>query len=408
MADHSEPDSSPVVLQHEQVWFASYPYEWPPEMLFAAGELTLELAAEALKQGFCLKDATPFNVLFRGPKPVFIDILSFEKRDPRDPRWLPYAQFLRMFALPLLMNRERGLRTDEVFISHPDGLQPEEVYRRLHWLTRIRPPFLTAVSIPTHLTRRVDPDDRKLYSGHRTEAPEKAEFILRVRLRRARKLLSSAKPAEERKSQWSSYLNDLSYSSEEFAAKSEIVKKWLSDLTPRTVLDVGCNTGHFSEIAARTGAAVVAIDLDPVVVGRLWRRALANDLDILPLAVNLARPTPAMGWHNAEYPSFLARANGAFDVVLLLAVVHHMLVTERVPLSEIVSLCAELTKSYLILEYVSKNDPMFQRLTRGRASLHQDFTQQSFEAACRQRFVIVEKVAVKGDLRWLYLLQKRD
>lgn len=403
-----EPGSADVVLQHERVWFASYPYEWPAEMLFVAAELTLEIATDALKEGFCLKDATPYNILFRGPKPVFVDVLSFEKRDPNDPRWLPYAQFVRTFALPLLMNRDSGVRTDEIFLPRPDGLQPEEVYRGLPWLKRIRPPFLTTVSIPTCLTRRVDPDDQKLYTGYRSEPADKAEFVFRMGLRRAGKLLERVKPPQARVSNWSSYLDDFSYSSDEFHAKSTAVERWVGQFKPASVLDAGCNTGHFSEIAARSGAKVVAVDVDPVVVGQSWQRAAHNNLDILPLIVNLARPTPAVGWRNAEYASFLARSEGAFDMALFLAVAHHLLVTERIPLREIVDLCAELTKSYVVIEYVSKDDPMFQRLTRGRAALHENFTQESFEATCQQRFAILEKLPVKKNLRWLYLLQRRD
>src|SRR5207248_8367298 len=170
----------------------------------------------------------------------------------------------------------------------------------------------------------------------------------------------------ERDSIWSSYISNLSYSSEDFREKSELVRTWASDLRPSTVLDVGCNTGHFSEIAAKSGARVVGIDLDPVAVGLTWRRAMAGDLDILPLVINLARPSPATGWRNAEYPSFLQRATGSFDMIMMLAVLHHLLVTDRIPLIEIVDLCAELTNRHLVMEYVSKDDPLFQQLTRGR------------------------------------------
>ncbi len=402
----SESAAALSIFEHERVWFPSYAYEWPPEMLFAAGDLTLELATAALEQGFGLKDATPFNVLFRGPKPVFVDVLSFEKRQAGDPRWLPYAQFLRTFAFPLLLAKEFGIRTDAIFISRPEGLEPEEVYRRLNWAKRIRPPFLSAASIPTWLTKRVSPDDKKLYKTAHLGSPEKAKFVLEMRFRSARRLLARAKPRPERSSTWSSYLDHLSYSPQEFNAKSEIVSKWMSEVKPAAVLDAGCNTGHFSEIAAKAGARVVAIDLDPVVVGRTWQRASAANLDILPLVVNLARPSPAVGWRNAEYPSFLQRTTGCFDTVMMLALLHHLLVTERIPLLEIVDLAAELTKDFLVIEYVSKSDPMFQRLTRGREALHADFTQEVFEAACRRRFTIQEKRPVKGDLRWMYLLRK--
>ncbi len=395
------------VVEHERVWFPSYPYEWPPEMLFTSGELTLEIAQTSLRQNFGLKDATPYNVLFRGPKPVFVDVLSFEKRDPADPTWLPSAQFERMFLLPLLMNQRFGMRTDQIFLSHADGLTPEEVYRYCTWPQRLRPPFLTTVSMPSWLGKRAKEDDGRLYSPKRSENPEKARFILESQLRRLGRLLRSVRPKKV-DSVWSSYNETLSYADEEFRRKSDLVKKWISQAAPRTVFDMGCNTGHFSEIAARAGARVLASDLDPAVVGETWRRASAANLDILPLVVNAARPTPAVGWRNAEYTSFLERATGQFDLVMMLALVHHLLVTERIPLAEIVGIAADLTTSNAIVEFVPKEDPLFRRLTRGREALHETITQEVFEAACQERFHLVEKQPVKGNLRWLYLLRKRN
>lgn len=394
------------VVEHERVWFASYPYEWPPEMLYAAGELTLELAQTMLDDSFGLKDATPYNVLFSGTKPVFVDVLSFEKRTPGDPRWLPYGQFVRMFLLPLLMSKEFGTSAAQIFLSHRDGLEPEEVYPHTAWLQRLRSPCLTTVSLPVWLGNRAKATDKQLYAPRLLPSPEKAAFILRSQLRRAQKLLRSTQPIEEKNSTWSDYTKTLSYTSDEIGLKTQLVRKWLSGSQPGSVLDVGCNTGHFSQIAAEAGARVVAIDLDPVVVGMTWRRAVANQLNILALVVNLAWPTPALGWRNREYPGFLERASGLFDTVMMLAVVHHLLVTERIPLSEIVDLCDRLTTGNLIIEYVSKDDEMFIRLTRGREALHADFTQESFEAAFSRKFAIVDKTPVKGNFRWLYLLQK--
>ncbi|MDQ2841627.1 MAG: SAM-dependent methyltransferase, partial [Acidobacteriota bacterium] len=101
-----------ITLEHDRIWFPSYVYEWPAEMLYAAGLLTLDVAEAALAHGYGLKDATPYNVLFRGAEPVFVDILSFEKREPGDYIWLPYAQFVRMFLLPLLMQSHFGAGLD--------------------------------------------------------------------------------------------------------------------------------------------------------------------------------------------------------------------------------------------------------------------------------------------------------
>jgi SAM-dependent methyltransferase len=181
----------------------------------------------------------------------------------------------------------------------------------------------------------------------------------------------------------------------------------MQDFAPRQVLDVGCNTGHFSAIAARAGAGVVAIDYDPVVLGDVWRNARSEKLNILPLAVNLTRPTPGIGWRNQECGSFLERARGKFDAVLMLAVIHHMLVTERVPLSDIIHLAAELTTDILVIEFISPEDSMFQRLTRGREELHKDLTPALFEDFCKTHFDIVRTQHVEGSTRWLYLLRKR-
>jgi len=173
------------------------------------------------------------------------------------------------------------------------------------------------------------------------------------------------------------------------------------------VLDVGCNTGHFSFIAARAGASVVAIDSDPVVTGQVWRDARAERLDVLPLILNLARPSPAMGWRNAECPSFLDRARGAFDAVLMLAVLHHMLVTERVPLPDILNLAAELTKDLLVIEWIEPEDSMFRRLTRGREELHKNLNTAYFERVCGERFDIVRCMRIPGGARSLYALRKK-
>jgi SAM-dependent methyltransferase len=221
------------------------------------------------------------------------------------------------------------------------------------------------------------------------------------------KLLQRAAPPQDASSAWSPYTNTFTYNEEQFDVKTRLVREWMDLLRPKTALDVGCNTGVFSEIAATAGAQVVAIDTDAVVAGQTWRRAKEKNLNILPLVLNLARPSPAIGWCNAECASFLQRAQGSFEMILMLAVLHHLLVTERVPLPEILRMVAQLGGRYLIVEYVSKDDPMFHKLARGRDALHADFTQEYFESTCQKWFTIVRKQQVQGDLRWLYLLENR-
>ncbi len=393
------------LLEHERIPFASYPYEWPAEMLYAAGELTLELARAAVAEGFRMKDATPYNVLFRGSDPVFIDVLSFEPRDPGESAWLAYAQFVRTFLLPLLAAQHFDLPVDRALAGSRDGLEPEVVYRWAGPVQRLLPPFLSLVSIPKWLKGR---ETAETYRRDSSASPEKAQFIVEGILKSCERQLRSLEP-KERDSQWSGYLEHKSlYSSEQLAQKETFVREALDLAKPRNVLDVGANEGHFSFLAANHGASVVSIDSDAAVVGSIWRRANRERASVLPLVVDLTRPTPAVGWRNQECESFLDRARGSFDMVMMLAVLHHIVVTERVPLEEVFSLAAEISRDYLLIEFVGSDDPMFQRIVRGRDDLYTGITQARFEAAAARTFDLVRTKRIDGLHRWLYLYRRRQ
>ena len=396
------------VYEHERVWFPSYPQEWPAELLYAAGRLTLDLFAAALPEGFGLKDATPYNVLFQGVSPVFVDVLSFERRDPHEATWLAYAQFARTFLLPLLALREFGLPTAAIFSSRRDGWEPEELYRWTGLRKRLSPGFFSLVTLPHWMGRQVA---RRTATGAYRPKPlgsaEKARYVLDHLLGKCRRQLERLKPRVA-DSAWTGYWEHKSlYTSGQLEQKERFVREALDLARPRRALDIGANEGRFSFMAARRGASVVAIDTDCAVAGRICRAAAVLDLDVLPLVVDLARPTPALGWRNQECESFLGRAAGAFDIVMMLAVIHHVLVTERIPLDELLRLAAELTRGYLLIEFVAPSDPMFIRIARGREALHADLTRAAFEAAAAAHFDLVKAQPLDGLDRCLYLYRLR-
>lgn len=401
------PAGAGEIYEHEKVFFPSYPHEWPAEMLWAAAVHTLDLAQALLPVGWGLKDATPQNVLFDGPQPVFIDLLSFEPRRPDDPLWNPYAQFVRNFLLPLLAERLWRTPLADVFLTRRDGLEPEELYRYCGFWTRWRPAVFSLVTLPVWLARRARHASASLYRQQSAD-PEKARFILESLLRRLRRIVSRLEPRRGQHSGWSDYMATHSYTEPAFAAKERFVRETLAEYHPRDVLDVGANTGHFSGLAAESGARVVAIDIDPTCVGAIWRRARDRAQPILPLVVNLARPTPALGWNYRENPSFLQRAAGRFDCVLMLAVLHHLLVTERIPLAEVLALAARLTTRTLVIEFVAPDDDMFRQLTRGRDELHAGLTVAAFEAASARWFTIEHAEDLPETRRRLYRLHKRS
>jgi SAM-dependent methyltransferase len=377
-------------------------------MLLAAGRLTLRLARRLLEAGLGLKDASAYNVLFRWQRPLFVDVLSVERRSPGDCRWLPYAQFQRHFTLPLLVSRHHGVGLAHAFLGRPDGLEPEAVYALARPIRRLLPPFLGLVTLPTWLGRRRGGHDPAVYEQRREVHPDKARFILASLLRHLERQLEAAAPPGARASAWTAYMETKSYSDQGFLAKDAFVREALAEGRPERVLDIGCNTGHFSIAAARGGAQVVAIDPDPAVVGRLYADAVSAGLQVLPLVVDLARPSPALGWRNEERDSFLDRARGRFDMVLALAVLHHLLVSDRIPLDDVLALLAELTRHHAVVEFVSAEDPMFRRLSRGRDHLFSDLNREAFEAACGRHFRTLRSAGPIDGTRWLYLLGKTE
>ena len=389
-----------AVFEHERIEFPSYPCEWSPAMLYAAAESTLDLALEAWKCGYNLKDATPWNILFRGAEPVFVDLLSFEPRVAGESVWRPYAQFVRTFLLPLLANKYWGTSLADIFTTRREGLEPQELLAKCSIFQKLRPPFLALVTLPAWL-------DGKEGAPARLANDEKAAFIVESLLKRLRATLRGLRPSPSANARWSNYMETHNYEPHAFAAKETFVREALMECKPKHVLDIGANTGHFSRIAAASGARVVAIDSEPACAAESFLQARTERLDVLPLVLDVARPTPAMGWRNAECASFLDRARGQFDAVLMLALVHHLLVTERVPLREIFSLAAELTRSLLIIEFVPAQDPMFQRLLRGRGALFASYTREAFEQACQRQFNILRAADMPGNGRRLYLLRKK-
>ncbi|MBI2816013.1 MAG: class I SAM-dependent methyltransferase [Acidobacteria bacterium] len=394
-----------IALEHGSVPFPASAHEWPPEMLHAAGKLTLELANALLSEGRGIKDAIPYNILFRGSEAVFVDLLSLEEREPRDPAWLAYAQFVRAFLLPLMAYEKFGLPTHQVFLTRPGGLEPSEFYHLCNQPQERRAPAVTPDSLPTRFRFAVRESGALLHHCRPKKEPADSRTSLKLLLKHLSGMLVTLTPPSRRSPRWSDYMIlQRSYTPENLSDKEAFVQNAIAHFRPKRVLDVGCNTGHFSTLATRYGASVVAIDSDSLVVGELWLRTYAEKLDILPLVVNFSSPTPAVD----GYPSFLDRARGAFDAVLMLAVIHHMQVIGGIPLSEILARAAELTKGICVAEFVGPSDPFFQSLLNDRNDRSYEWLNtQTFEAACRRQFKIIASHRLGDSHRWLYLLKKK-
>ena len=380
-------ERDPLVLRHPLIAFPTYPWEWSPAFWLAAAELTLELCGDLLAEGWILKDGTPLNVLFQGAQPVFVDVLSVARVDRTQPIWFAYGQFVRTFLLPMIANAHLGwpLRAT---MSKRDGYEPEDLYPLLSPSARVQQPVLAAITLPSLLGRMRSAPGGGAPAARRAQDPELVEHVLRKTFAKLLKQMRRAMPAS-RESKWTAYSGTAThYSEADHAAKRAFVTDALQSSRPRRVLDVGCNAGVYSELATDAGAEVVAVDTDQQTVDRLCARLKGTGKCITPLVIDLANPTPAVGWRNRESKSFLARAAGVFDGLLMLAVIHHLLLHDHVPMTEVAELCAGLTTGMMILEWVPPTDGMFRELVRGRDDIFASITEENFRETFGQYFQI--------------------
>ena len=405
----SETDPSTIVgelwLQHPRIDPISYPWEWTTAQWRSAAELTLRLAGQAIDAGWTLKDATPLNILFVGARPILVDVLSFERRDPHSSYWLAYGQFVRTFLLPLMAAKYLRWPLQATMFSR-DGYEPRTIYDALRPWQRLYPDLLDVVTLATLFER---PGVKK--SGPSKLAsvsdPDLASHILHKRIGRLGKQIRRA-ASRVRQSEWSEYRQSAThYRPADTDEKQRFVKAALERTRPARVLDIGANTGAYSLMAVEAGAKVVALDSDAAAIEALWRAAEQQRQPITALVANIARPTPAVGWRNREQLSLLQRLEDQFDLVLMLAVIHHLILREQLPLAHIAGLCANLTQRWLILEWVPPSDPMFQEWLRGRDDLYGHLSENDMMEAFAPFFRLADRTEL-GNRRVLLLLERND
>jgi SAM-dependent methyltransferase len=386
-----ESESETLVLRHPRISFQSYPWEWPPALWLAAAELTLNLCSDLIKQGWLLKDATPLNVLFRGMEPVFVDVLSIERAAPNRPLWIAYGQFVRTFLLPMLAHSKLGWPL-QVSLTRRDGYEPEEIFAALSWPARLRQPALSAVTLPSLLTGKAKGNSN--LAARTVKDPDLAKQIILKTLKTLLSRMRQVTPAY-RSSTWTDYAETAThYDEDDHSLKKAFVVGALAASKPSRILDVGCNTGVYSLLAADACAEVVSIDTDLQTLDRLCAKLKASGKNILPLCVDLAYPTPAVGWENSETASFLSRCSGHFDTVMMLAVIHHLLLHSQIPMNRIAELCSKLTTENLILEWVPPTDVKFRELLRGRDDIYAHLSEALFRDAFASYFTVVSELTL--------------
>lgn len=394
----------PLVLRHERVPFISYPYEWTFSQLQDAALLHLDLLIEALDAGLSMKDGYAYNLQFRGAKPVFIDTPSFQ-RSTGGP-WPGYRQFCRTFLFPLMLTAYKDVSFRPMLRGQVDGIEPKQMRGMMSARDALKPGVVRNVMLHSAIDARAKSSEK----GSRQVAEELKDAgftseITKATARALRKLVAGMK-WETGETVWKDYRTHNSYSDADTSAKKAFVDAALAGQGAGLVWDLGANDGEFARIAAQHADTVVAADFDEGAIDPLYRALRAEgNTKILPLVIDLADPSPAIGWRNRERPAFYDRRKP--DVIMMLALLHHIAISANVPLPEIVEWMASFG-SRIVVEFVHTDDVQTQRLLANKPEgMFADYHVKEFERLLHERFTVDKEEALPGGTRTMYLVTPR-
>ena len=359
--------------EHRKLPLVTYPYEWPFECLKQAACLTLELLADALRNGYTLKDASAFNVQFVDSRPIFIDILSFEEYEEGAP-FFGYKQFCEQFFAPLCLAAFAGIDFNQWYKGRLDGLDLIDVSSALPLATRCRPQVLMHLHSQAWAMRKLKSASGRAGSvRNRRRIPRRNLIALADGLRRYTEGLE-----RKRRSYWQKYAVQNSYDEHARASKTRIAKEFVTRTDPARLLDLGCNTGEYSKVAIDAGAgSVIGVDSDCGALDFATGQARRADWPAQFLFWDIANPSPDLGWMREERTALETRL-GRVDAVFCFALIHHLVIGRNIPLEEFVRWVCGLAPKGLI-EFVPKSDPMAEGLLRDREDIFERYDQENFE-----------------------------
>ncbi|MDD2714835.1 MAG: SAM-dependent methyltransferase [Candidatus Wallbacteria bacterium] len=391
-----QPETLYKIIKPQEIPFISYPYEWCFSQLKAAALLTLQIQARALEHGLTLKDASAYNIQFTGYKPIFIDTLSFEKYQPGSP-WIAYRQFCRHFLAPLALMSYQSPELNKLSLSFLDGIPLDVASATLPFSSRFNWHLLVHLHMHASSEKNCQPATN---TGNQSQ----------ITLNSLKGIIDSLITAVQKlnlpknKTLWSEYYENTNYNTKAMSEKERIVRETIAQIKPATVCDAGANTGRFSRIASESGAYTISIDSDHETVELNYLDAQTRkDKNLLPINADLSNPTPAIGCLNQERSSLLSRAPA--DLTLALALIHHLAITNNMPMDKIARLFASFSKN-LLIEFIPKTDSQIVEMLSMRKDIFISYNQDAFEKEFSVFFRIVKKWGIFETKRSLYWLER--
>jgi len=390
---------SGCVVEHKRIRPMTYCVEWPPVMLKEAALATLELLLALLENDLSLQDAYPWNIVFEGPRPVFVDLTSIVAVDEQY-IWPAFAQYQAFFSRPLeLAANGKGNLARSFLYNNISGISARDFYRNLSSTRKLLKPGLALGVLFDSLVQK--------RGNLKTQVKHAVQSSMRhvskdVRLRFVRALRNKIQTFSftEIKDIWTVYYRDMDETVDR-DSKIHFIEKIMERVNPKTVTDLGCNTGCFSVIAARRGAKVIAIDSSEACANTLFDAARNENLAINPIVSDVICPTPPFGFLGTQYPGLAER--GRSEMVFCLALMHHLHISGRQSFDRIAQLMDAFTTNYLVFEFVAKDDSNNDLIGAGREI---DYDLATVKTALAKYFADIEEHDSDRPTRKLLLCSK--
>jgi|GEM_PF-492321 len=333
-----------LILKHRTIPFRNYPYEWCDEMLKDAALLTCNLNRSLATFNLTTQDAHCWNLMYDGTKIKFVDFTSIIPIETdvdwrlRRKKWI--EQFRTFFLFPLLLFADgyyqsaRQQLMCEINNAKDVIIPKEEINKLLQTARQFDHRMGNLINNPFIVKSDVDFFDQLFKSVETIRFPE----------------LNKTK---------SSHFNKVFLSrefSQSWTTKHHVVHKILSRLRPVSVIDLGCNMGWYSTLAASMGSEVIAIDNDEACIRDLYLYSSCNNLPIYPLLMDIKNPSPAIKRTDGVIAYTPAVDRLKCDMALALSIAHILVFEQGLGFEEIVELFSDFTNKWLLVEFVPPTD----------------------------------------------------
>jgi len=387
-------------LEHEKLKSIIYPYEMCFDQLKDSALFYLELYIQALKNNYDMSDATPYNIQFKYNNPVYIDITSFKKLK-KNSYFMGYKQFCESYLSPLLISSYTKINFNDLYKANFNGIDLNLTSKILPFYTFFNYNLFINIHLHSYLNSKIKSNSHKKEKLKKKKINLKSKLFFLENLRKIVKKLNLKK-----NSYWEDYSEINSYNFKANENKKLIVKNFLIRKKVKSLLDLGCNDGEYTNIAYNCGISkIYSIDNDGYSLNKLYNKFKNKKIEFHAIYQNFMDPSPNLGWMNNERKSFIERFRNNFDGLICLAFIHHICIGNNVPIEDFISYLSKFSNN-ILLEFVPIDDPMVKNMIFNKREILKNYSINHLKETISKNHKITNIFPIKDTKRTIFEFKK--